>query len=159
MDRLIMDGLIRAAMTEADKAIETGNSPFGAILSDANGKIVEAAYNTTKTDSDPTAHAEINLIRAVCKKLKTSDLSPFYLISNAQSCPMCVSAAVKAKIKNFVFGYAEDETLLPKITIFEMRKYCNEELYIHTNILKDECCRQIEKTNRENKKNIFNHLS
>ena len=143
MDVSIKKKLVGIAMNEAKKAIQEGNSPFGAVLSDLEGNIIDVAHNTSNTDSDPTAHAEINLIRNVSKKINSKDLSKFCLISNAQSCSMCFSAAIKSKIHNFIYGYAEDETLVPAIDVFEMSKYCKCKVNIETGILKDECEKQI----------------
>ncbi len=144
MDLSVKEKLVSLAIDEAGKATEEGNSPFGAILADSNGNVIDVAHNTTNSDMDPTAHAEINLIRKVSKKLGTKDLSDYYLVSNAQSCPMCFSAAIKAKIANFIFGYAEDETLNPKVDVFEMSKHCKDEIKIESGIMKDKCKQQID---------------
>ncbi len=148
MDILTKEKLIRIAINEAEKAIQEGNSPFGAVLSDSKGNVIDVAHNTKNMDIDPTAHAEINLIRKVSKRLNTEDLSDYYLISNIQSCPMCFSAAIRSKIFNFIYGYAEDETLIPKINVFEMSKYCKHEINIETGILKDECKHQLEQARK-----------
>ena len=148
MDVLTKERLIRVAMDEAEKATREGNSPFGAVLSDLEGNVVEVARNTTNTDVDPTAHAEVNLIRKVSKKLSTRDLSGYYLICNVQSCAMCFSAAIKAKISNFIFGYGEDETLTPRIDVFEMSKHCEHEVNIETGVLKEECKHQLEQARK-----------
>ena len=54
--------LMRTVMLEVEKAIEEGNSPFGAILINENGNIIEKAHNTAKSMCNPVLHAEINLI-------------------------------------------------------------------------------------------------
>lgn len=148
--------LVRLAMGEAEKSIKKGDSPFGAVLTDAEGRIICVARNTVNTNLDPTAHAEINVIRKAAKKLKTKDLSLYYLISNAQSCPMCFAAAVRSKISNFVYGYAEDKTLVPQINVFQMKRYCKNKVTISTGILKDLCRRQI---NQARKKLLINSYS
>ena len=99
-----MNSLMREIMGEVDIAIKQGNSPFAAFLLDKDGNIKYRAHNTSNTEIDPTAHAEINLIREACKELKIKNLSEYILISNAWSCSMCFSAAIKAKISNFIFG-------------------------------------------------------
>ncbi len=53
-------------MQEVDEAIKEGNSPFGAILIDENGNIIEKAHNTAKSMRNPILHAEINLISKAC---------------------------------------------------------------------------------------------
>ena len=58
-----INDLMRQIMNEVDIAIEEGNSPFAAFLLDRDGNIKYKAHNTSNSDIDPTAHAEINLIR------------------------------------------------------------------------------------------------
>ena len=89
-----MEEIMRLVIKEVDIAIEEGNSPFAAFLLDNDGNVLYKSHNTSNTDTDPTAHAEINLIRMACKDLKTKDLSSYILISNAWSCSMCFSAAI-----------------------------------------------------------------
>ena len=76
------ENLMKIVMQEVEKAIEEGNSPFGAILIDENGNIIEKAHNTAKSMCNPVLHAEINLITKACKKLNTRDLSKYYIMSN-----------------------------------------------------------------------------
>lgn len=145
MDLSVKEKLVKLAIEEANKAIASGNSPFGAVMADLSGNVIETAYNTTNTDTDPTAHAEINLIRKVSKKIKSRNLSNYCLISNVQSCPMCFSAAVRSKISNFIFGCAEDDTLVPHITVFELSKLCRNEINIESKILETECLALLKK--------------
>jgi tRNA(adenine34) deaminase len=145
MNQSIKESLMRLAIAEAENAIQEGNSPFGAVLSDHRGNVVDIAHNTTRTDCDPTAHAEINLIRKVAKKQNSRNLVEYCLISNAQSCPMCFSAAIKAKITHFIYGYGEDETLLPQIDVLELAQRCPSPPKIETGILKEECRLQLER--------------
>ncbi len=156
MDAHLKEKLLRIAINEAEKATQEGNSPFGAVLADLDGNVVDVAHSTANTDIDPTAHAEINLIKKVTKKINSKDLSDYCLISNAQSCSMCFSAAIRAKIKNFIYGCAENHTLIPKIDVFELSKYCEEKIDIDTGILKKECQEQIERARKMTKNNLFN---
>ena len=139
-----MNDLMRLVMSEVDIAINEGNSPFAAFLLDKEGNIKYKAHNTTNTDCDPTAHAEINLIRKACKDLNTKDLSNYILISNAWSCSMCFSAAIKAKISNFIFGTESASNMNPNVTIYDIKEKCSNEINIVTGILKDTCKKQIE---------------
>lgn len=145
MNAATKEKLIRLAMAEAQAAAVEGNSPFGAVLADAYGDVIDVAHNTTNTAIDPTAHAEVNLIRKVAARLNTKDLSAYYLISNAESCPMCFSAAVKANISNFIFGNVGGVTMNPKIDVFEMSRHSQGKINIETGILQEECRMQIEK--------------
>jgi tRNA(Arg) A34 adenosine deaminase TadA len=149
MDITTKEKLVSIAMQEAEKAWETGNSPFGAVLAAADGTIIQIGHNTVKTDNNPLAHAETNVIVQASKKLNTRDLSPYYLVSNAQSCPMCFSGAIKAKITHFIYGCAEDETLEPKITVFDLAKYCKHPVHIDAGILQEECLAQLARARKK----------
>ena len=150
MDFRIQKKLVKKAMKEAEKAIQKWNSPFGAIIADMQGNVLVKAYNTTTSDMNPTAHAEINAIKKACKKLATKDLSDYCLISNAESCPMCMSAAIKAKIRNFIFGAPTENDSDPYITVHELAKYSKQELNIQTGILEKECSEQIAAARQKN---------
>ncbi len=143
MKEELMEKLIRIAIEEAQSAIQEGNSPFGALLINKNGDIITQAHNTTTTDCDPTAHAEINILRNAAKKLKTKNLSEYTLVSNAESCPMCMSAAIKAKITSFIFGAKSENHMNPNINVFEIARKCNNQINITTGILMKECTEQI----------------
>ena len=144
-----MDKLMRLVIGEVDIAIKEGNSPFAAFLLDNAGNVLYKAHNTSNTDIDPTAHAEINLIRMACKDLKTKDLSSYILISNAWSCSMCFSAAIKAKISNFIFGAESESNMNPNVTIYDIKDKCKNEINVISGILRDECKKQIEDARRQ----------
>ena len=136
--------LMRQVMNEVNISINEGNSPFAAFLLDKEGNIKYKAHNTSNTDCDPTAHAEMNLIKKACKDLKTKDLSDYILISNAWSCSMRFSALIKAKISNFIFGTESEPDMNPNITIYEIKEKCKNSINLITGVLKDECKKQID---------------
>ena len=148
IDNEKMCKIMKLVMEEVDISVQEGNSPFAAFLLDMDGNIKYKAHNTSNTGFDPTAHAEINLIRKASKDLKTKDLSDYVLISNAWSCSMCFSAAIKAKITNYIFGAESESKMNPLITIFDIKDKCNSGLNITTGILKEECKVQIENARR-----------
>ena len=143
-----MNSLMREIMSEVDIAIKEVNSAFAAFLIDKDGTIKYKAHNTSNTEIDPTAHAEINLIREACKDLKIKNLSEYILISNAWSCSMCFSAAIKAKISNFIFGAESESDMNPNVTIYDIKEKCKNEINIISGVLKDECKKQIEEARR-----------
>ena len=140
----IKENLMRIVMKEVDVAIKEGNSPFAAILIDKQGNIIEKAHNTAKSMCNPVLHAEINLISKSCKKLDTRDLSKYCIMSNAWSCSMCMSACIKAKIKNFIYGAPSESNMNPNVTIIDIKEKSFTEINIETGILKEECQLQIE---------------
>lgn len=139
-----MEELMKQVMQEVDIAIKEGNFPFAAFLLDREGNILFKEHNTANSKMDPTAHAEINLIRTACKQLKTKDLSDYILISNAWSCSMCMSALIKSKIQNYIFGAKSESNMNPNITIFDIQSKSKNNLHIITDILEKECAKQIE---------------
>lgn len=141
--------LMRIVMKEVEEAIKEGNSPFGAILIDEDGNIIEKAHNTAKSMCNPVLHAEINLISKACKKLNTRDLSKYYIMSNAWSCSMCMSACIKAKIQNFIYGAPSESDMNPNVTIFDIKEKATTKLNIETGILREECELQIQNARKQ----------
>jgi len=135
--------LIRLAMRAAQTAADEGNYPFGAVFADFNGNVVAIAHNTQETDRDPTAHAEINLIRKLAKEYKMEEFSQFYMVSNAESCSMCFSAAIKAGIVHYIFGAPSETHMEPFLTVADVARYCRSSLNISYGVLEEECKRQI----------------
>lgn len=82
--------------------------PFGAVIVKDN-KIIAKAHNTVLKDNDPTAHAEINVIREACRVLGTNDLSGCILYTSCYPCPMCLSATVWSNIKNIFYGNTKED--------------------------------------------------
>ncbi len=83
--------------------MESGQSPFGCAIA-RDGEVIAAAGNTVWRDTDPSAHAEVNAIRAACRRLGTIDLSGCVLYSTCEPCPMCFATAHWARIPRVVFG-------------------------------------------------------
>ena len=83
---------------------ENKGGPFGAVITDKNGKVISVASNLVLETCDPTAHAEINAIREASKKLKTHDLSNCILYATGYPCPMCLSAIIWANIQTVYYG-------------------------------------------------------
>ncbi len=94
---------MRVAIEKAREGIVAGQSPFGSVIV-RDGKIIAATHNTVWRDTDPTAHAEVNNIRAAARALRTIDLSGCVLYATCEPCPMCLSAIHWAKISRVVFG-------------------------------------------------------
>jgi tRNA(Arg) A34 adenosine deaminase TadA len=93
------------------KAIELSRSnmesgkggPFGAVVV-KDGKIIGEGWNKVTSANDPTAHAEVEAIRAACKNLNTFDLSGAEIYTSCEPCPMCLSAIYWAHISKIYFA-------------------------------------------------------
>ena len=99
--------LMRETIELARHARERGNHPFGALLADADGKILITAENTVETDHDITGHAETNLLRNAAKQYPQDFLAECTLYASTEPCPMCAGAIYWANIRRVVFGLSQ----------------------------------------------------
>lgn len=106
-------------MTDQDymqKAIEIGQKgmrigaggPFGAIVV-RNGEILSEAHNGVFTYNDPTAHAEVQAIRAACQKIDHYQLEGATLYTTCEPCPMCLGAIYWARPDRVVYACTKDD--------------------------------------------------
>lgn len=91
------------SLKEADRAFKKDEVPVGAVLV-KEGKVIARAHNLTKTQNDPTAHAEIVLLQKACKKLKNERFQNTVLYVTLEPCAMCAGAIVQARIPLVVYG-------------------------------------------------------
>lgn len=98
---------MRAAMEEANKAGMAGEVPIGAVLVDSGGNIVARSGNSTITLSDPTAHAEIAVIRARCADVGAQRIPDHDLYVTLEPCAMCAAAIAFARIRRLVFAASD----------------------------------------------------
>jgi len=138
-----VEKLMRIAMEEADLAIADGDSPFGAVIVDADGNLIARAHNRENSDLTDTSHAEINAMRMASQKLGTKRLHGCILISNAEPCSMCASAIIKSGMREVYYGADMEPHCNPYLTCKEVAKYAHSEITIHSGILKEECTNQI----------------
>jgi guanine deaminase len=94
---------MRRAIELSLENVKKGRGPFGAVIT-RNGEILEESCNLVTALNDPTAHAEINVIRAAARKLKTFNLSGCVLYSSCEPCPMCLGAIYWARIDKVVYA-------------------------------------------------------
>jgi tRNA(Arg) A34 adenosine deaminase TadA len=92
------------ALQEAERARGRGEVPVGAVLVSAGGEVLARAGNHTLALHDPTAHAELLVIRAACAKLGTQRLDGYDLYVTLEPCAMCSAAISFARIRRLYFG-------------------------------------------------------
>lgn len=93
------------ALKEAAKASSHEEVPVGAVLVDAKtGQIVARAHNLTETLCDPTAHAEILVIRMRCAEADIPRLPDHDLYVTLEPCAMCAAAIANARLRRVYFG-------------------------------------------------------
>lgn len=98
------------ALLQAEKAYKIGEVPVGAIVVDAEGKLIAEAHNQPITSLDPTAHAEIQVLREAAKRLGNYRLVDTTLYVTLEPCVMCVGAMVHARIGRLVYGAIEPKS-------------------------------------------------
>ncbi len=100
---------MQLALAEAEAAAARGEVPVGAVLVDpAMGGVLARAGNRTLTDNDPTAHAEMLVIRMAAALTKSQRLTGFDLYVTLEPCAMCAAAISFARIRRLYYG-ADDE--------------------------------------------------
>ncbi len=96
---------IQRAIEEAEKAAARGEVPVGAVLADGkSGEILAAAGNRTEELGDPTAHAEMLVIREAATAAGNPRLEGCDLYVTLEPCAMCAAAISFARIRKLVFG-------------------------------------------------------
>lgn len=96
--------LMLEALREARKAGESGEVPVGAVLVDADGRIVGRGHNSPVGAHDPSGHAEINAMRDAARALGNYRLGGSWLVVTLEPCLMCAGAAVHARVTGVVYG-------------------------------------------------------
>ncbi len=103
-----------------DEARKSGDEvPVGAVLVDNQGVVLAAAHNLREQESDPTSHAEIEVIRQSAASLKDWRLEGTTLFVTLEPCVMCAGAIVAARIPRVVFG-AWDERIGASGSIYDI---------------------------------------
>jgi tRNA(Arg) A34 adenosine deaminase TadA len=100
---MIEADFMRLAIEKTREGIAAGQSPFGAVIV-CGSDVIAATHNTVWRTCDPTAHAEVNCIRAAATVLNSIALHGCTLYSTTEPCPMCLAAIHWAKINRVVFG-------------------------------------------------------
>ena len=101
---------MEAALAEARAAALRGEVPVGAVLVGPEGQIVAADGNRTRERNDPTAHAEVLVIRAACAALGRERLDGFDLYVTLEPCPMCAAAISFARIRRLYYGASDPKS-------------------------------------------------
>ena len=131
---------MREAVQAAQAAERLGEVPIGACLIDAAGKLLAVAGNRTITDNDPTAHAEILVLREAAAKINNYRLVETTLYTTIEPCAMCAGALVNSRVKRLVYG-AKDERFGAVETVFRIcdSPLLNHQIEITAGVLAEEC--------------------
>ena len=95
---------MRMAIDLATENVRSGKGgPFGAVVV-RNGEVLAAEANTVTSSNDPTAHAEVNAIRAACRKIESFQLDDCEVYTSCEPCPMCFAALYWSRCRAVFFG-------------------------------------------------------
>lgn len=106
---VVHDLFMDVALEQARLALAAGEVPIGAVLVIDN-KIIARAYNQPISASDPTAHAEVLVLREAARKTGNYRLTDADVYVTLEPCLMCVGALVHARVRQVVYGAAEPKT-------------------------------------------------
>jgi tRNA(adenine34) deaminase len=127
------------AIEQAKKAEGLVEVPVGAVLVQ-DDKLITQAHNQPISTNDPTAHAEIELLRSAGKKLNNYRLPNTTLYVTLEPCTMCLGAIIHARIARVVFGAYDEKTGVCGSCIdLSTSKWFNHSIEIQGGVLADEC--------------------
>ena len=131
---------MRQALAQARIAAESDEVPVGAILVDSTGELIAAGHNQPISANDPSAHAEIVVLRAAAQKLGNYRLPDTTLYVTLEPCTMCVGAMVHARVGRLVYGAAEPKTgaIESAQQLFETGRF-NHQPELEAGVLANEC--------------------
>ena len=98
------DDAMRQALEHGRWAGTAGDVPVGAVLLDGDGRVVAGAGNEREATGDPTAHAEVLVLRAAAAASGSWRLTGHTLVVTLEPCTMCAGALVLARVDRLVFG-------------------------------------------------------
>jgi tRNA(adenine34) deaminase len=130
---------MRQALAAAQEARSCGEVPVGTCVV-LDNQLIAVAGNRTRTDCDPTAHAEIVALREAAQKLGNYRLTGVDVYSTIEPCAMCAGALIQARINRLVYG-APDERAGAVRSRFRICEtdFLNHRIEVCAGVLEDEC--------------------
>ena len=130
---------MKIALIEAKLAMDENEVPVGAILVHENNLIAQA-HNQPIKNNDPTAHAEIEVLRKAGEKLQNYRLAKTTLYVTLEPCAMCLGAMIHARIERVVFGTSDPKSGVCGSTIdLSSESIFNHQISVSGGVLEHEC--------------------
>lgn len=131
---------MRKAIEAAENARSFDEIPIGACLIDKNSELLAVAGNRTITNCDPTAHAEILVLREAAAKIGNYRLTETTIYTTIEPCAMCAGALINSRVKRLVFG-AHDVRFGAVESVFRLcdTSSLNHKIEITSGISAEEC--------------------
>ena len=130
---------MRLALKEASLAFQRGEVPVGAVIS-KDGKVISSSHNLRETSKDPSAHAEILVIRDATKISDSWRLTGLTLYVTKEPCIMCAGALINSRIARLVYG-CRDKKAGGVDSLYQILndKRLNHQVEVVPGVLDEEC--------------------
>ena len=140
---------MRAALKQAEKAYDLGETPIGCVIVHED-KIIARGYNRRNTDKNPLAHAEVAAIRKASKKLGDWRLEECTLYVTLEPCQMCAGAIVQSRIPRVVVGCMNPKAGCTGsiLNLLDIQAF-NHQADLTTGVLEEECSQLMKQFFRE----------
>jgi tRNA(adenine34) deaminase len=145
---------MREAVAAAREAAGRGEVPVGAVVVAADGtSVLAVAGNRTRTDCDPTAHAEVVALREAARRAGVFRLVGATVYSTIEPCAMCAGALVQARVRRLVYG-ARDERAGAVESVFRVcdSGSLNHRMELTAGVLEEDCRALMQEFFRERRK-------
>lgn len=137
-------GFMQLALRQARAAADAGEVPVGAVVVRA-GQVIASGHNAPLASHDPTAHAEVNAMRAAAQALGNYRLDDCTLYVTLEPCAMCSGAALHARLKRVVFGATEPKTgAAGSVLNLFAHEQINHQTQVTGGVLADECAKVLQ---------------
>ncbi|WP_310611845.1 tRNA adenosine(34) deaminase TadA [Limnohabitans sp.] len=137
-------GFMQLALRQAHIAADAGEVPVGAVVVRA-GQVIACGHNAPLTRHDPTAHAEVNAMRAAAQVIGNYRLDDCTLYVTLEPCAMCSGAALHARFKRVVFGATEPKTgAAGSVLNLFANEQINHQTQVTGGVLADACARALQ---------------
>ena len=139
LDRIANEKFMEEALAEAGMAFDEREVPIGAVAV-SNNEIIARDHNRTIQLNDPTAHAEILLLRKAARIIGNYRLSGLTIYVTVEPCPMCAGALIQARVDQLVFGAPDQKGggVVSRFSILEPGKL-NHHISVIPGILEEQC--------------------
>ena len=130
---------MRQALAAAQEAGSCGEVPVGTCIVSGD-EVIAISGNRTRTDCDPTAHAEIVALREAAQKLGNYRLAGVDVYSTIEPCAMCAGALIQARIRRLIYGAPDDRAgaVRSRFRICDT-DFLNHRIEVRTGVLEQEC--------------------
>ena len=144
---------MREALRAAREAALMGEVPVGACVVGPDGGLLAVAGNRTRTDCDPTAHAEVLALRGAARAVGNYRLTGAVVYSTVEPCAMCAGALVQARVARLVYG-ARDEKAGAVESVFRVcdASSLNHRMELSAGVLEADCRALMQEFFRERRK-------